>query len=204
MEPLTKKQRIILDYIRRYIKERGYSPTIREIKTHLHFSSPATVHQYLTALEKKGYIKRHKNAARGIELIEEPTPFIKIPVVGYVAAGSPIEIYPEPLEIIKLPEGYFPEGSFAFKVTGLSMIEEGILEGDILIVGKKEFIKNKSIAVVEVEGEGVTVKTIEFDNEKIKLIPSNPYMETRVYPKEKVKLIGILLGLFRKYSSGKP
>lgn len=200
MEPLTPKQKRILDFIRDYTDRYGYPPSIPEM-AQTFGCALSTVHQHLQALERKGYLKLPGNRARGLKLLED-SPGVDVPLVGYVAVGYPVEIFEHPFKSITLSRELVPEGCIAFKVTGTSMIEEGIFDDDILVVQKKENkenVKKGELAVVEVEDEGVTVKRLEMEDDKVKLIPANLNLQPRVYPREKVRIIGVIALLLRSY-----
>ncbi len=200
MEPLTPKQKRILDFIRDYVAQYGYPPSIPEM-AQTFGCAISTVHQHLQALERKGYLKLPGNRARGLKLLGN-SPGVDVPLVGYVAAGYPVEIFEHPFKSITLSRELVPEGCVSFKVTGTSMIEEGIFDDDILVVQKKknkESVKKGELAVVEVEDEGVTVKRLEVEGDKVKLIPANLNLQPKVYPREKVRIIGVIVLLLRSY-----
>ncbi len=199
MEPLTPKQKRILDFIKDYIARYGYPPSIPEM-AQTFGCALSTIHGHLENLEKKGYLRLPGNRARGLVLLEaEDADTIAVPLVGYVAAGAPVEIFEHPFKSITLSKELVPEGSVAFKVSGTSMIEEGIFDDDILVVQRREDIKKGELAVVEVEDEGVTVKRLEMEGDMVRLVPSNLNLQPKVYPREKVRIIGAVVLLLRSY-----
>ena len=199
MEPLTPKQKHVLDFIRDYIALHGYPPSILEVAQTLGCAQ-STIHDHLKNLERKGYLRLPGNRARGLVLLEaEASGSVAVPLVGYVAAGAPVEIFEHPFKSITLSKELVPEGCVAFKVSGTSMIEEGIFDDDILVVQERENIKKDELAVVEVEDEGVTVKRLEVDEGTVRLIPANLNLQPKVYPREKVRIIGAVVLILRSY-----
>lgn len=145
MEKLTKRQEEILNYIKKYVVSHGYPPTIREIGTALDLSSPATIHAHLANLEQKGFIKKQDSKNRAIELMVEnefaktDELTVEVPLLGKITAGNPIEAIEHPDEYFALPSYLIPKSKevFTLNVSGCSMINAGILDGDIVIVEKK-------------------------------------------------------------------
>jgi repressor LexA len=200
---LTEKQRQILGFIVERIAERGAPPTMREIAERFGFASPASVKGHLEALEKKGFIQRREWTARGIELVKERVSKLfwereGIPLVGRVAAGRPILAEENIEEVLKL-EGLFPvdQGLFALRVQGDSMIEAGILEGDILIVRPQPTAEIGDI-VVAILGEEGTVKRFGRAGDHIRLEPANPN-HLPIVTRE-ARIVGVVLGVIRRIS----
>lgn len=197
---LTDKQRKILEFIIDFLKERGAPPTIREIAGRFGFSSPASVLRHLLALERKGFIRRREYTARGIELVKESVRRLfldeGIPLVGRVAAGRPILAEENIEEVLKL-EGLFPsdQGLFALKVRGDSMIEAGILEGDILIVRPQPTAQIGDIVVAILGDEG-TVKRFGRAGDHIKLESANEKYPPIVT--SDARIVGVVIGVVRK------
>ncbi len=177
MPTLTLKQKNILDYIQAYSQKNGYSPSHEEIRKHFKLASVSTVNHYMKILEKKGYIKRQKNAARAVE-IGKQAEVVSIPFKGYIAAGSPIEAVEEH-ENITVPKTMVAASGehFALGVKGDSMIDEGIFDGDTVIVRKQSTVENGETAVALINGNEVTLKKIFKEKNRIRLQPANPRLK---------------------------
>ena len=192
----------IVTFIKQYISDNGYPPTIREICQGVGLSSPSTVHHHLRNLENKGVLLRNPTKPRAIELLDNKvTEDIKtVPLLGNVAAGYPVLAVESPEEEFPVPKILFPESDlFALRIKGDSMIEAGILPGDIIIVKKQETAENGDIVVAFIDGE-VTVKKFwrEQSQGTIKLIPANQKYEPIIINRE-AKILGKVIGLFRRY-----
>ena len=203
MEKLTKKQEDVLNYIKEYMVSHGYPPTIREIGAALGISSPATIHVHLANLEKKGIIKKNGSKNRAIELLvqneylhnDEVT---KVPLLGKITAGSPIEAIERPDEFFSLPTYLIPKQKevFTLEVEGTSMINAGILSGDIVIVERQNTARNGEIVVAMTEDNEVTLKTFYKEKDHIRLQPENDTMDPIILPN--VTILGKAIGLYRK------
>ncbi len=197
---LTEKQRQILEFILKFIEERGAPPTLREITERFEMSSPASAQGHLEALEKKGYIRRRGFSARGIEPIWEKIRRLfwqrqGIPLVGRVAAGKPI-LAEENIEDVLTLEGLFhkDENLFALRVQGDSMIEAGIFENDILIVRQQPTAEVGEIVVAIVGDEG-TVKRLSRASDRMLLEPANPKYKPIIA--EEIRIVGKVIGVVR-------
>ena len=197
---LTEKQRQILQFVVEFMEDSGVTPTMREIASRFGFSAPASVGRHLDALEKKGYIRRHEGRARGIELIKEQVRRLfwqrtGIPLVGQVAAGTPI-LAEENIEDILQLDGLFPmeEGLFALRVKGDSMIEAGILEGDLLVV-RPQPTANVGDIVVAMLGDEGTVKRFGRAGDHIRLEPANKDYFPIIT--RDARVVGLVVGLVR-------
>ncbi len=204
MEKLTKRQSEILDYIKEYMVSHGYPPTIREIGTALNLSSPATIHAHLANLEQKGFIKRQDAKNRAIELLVE-NEFAKnneltveVPLLGKITAGSPIEAIEHPDEYFALPSYLIPKNKevFTLNVSGCSMINAGILDGDIVIVEKRNTARNGEIVVAMTDENEVTLKTFYKEDGYFRLQPENDTMDPIIL--NNVTILGKAIGLYRK------
>jgi repressor LexA len=197
---LTARQKEILSYLRDYIVNHGIAPSVTEIKDFFNLGSLGTVHKHLKALEKRGCIRRSKGHARAIELkqmVESQMP--EIPMLGLIAAGSPIQACEVP-ETLTIPEDMLGRGqTFSLQVTGQSMIEDGIHDGDYLVVESRLMAHEGEIVVAVVNGEDATVKRFHREGKNIRLQPSNKQMEPIIVPAETVEIRGIVIGLIRKY-----
>lgn len=196
---LTRRQRQMLDCIEQFIEENGYSPTLEEIGSIMGLSSLATVHKHLQNLESKGLIRRNWNHSRAIEVMENAS--VRggtLPLMGEVAAGYPIEAIenPDPVEV---PRSFIgTKDSFILRVRGESMIDEGIRDGDLIIVESRKTAHPGQTVVALVEGEA-TVKKFYPDGETVMLKPANETMAPLRYPAVNVMIQGIVVGLMRKY-----
>ncbi len=171
---LTKRQKTILEFVQKFIENKGFAPSLEEIKKHSKLSSVSTVHHHLQRLEKEGYIKREQNEPRSI-LIETNKELVDIPLIGAISAGQPIEAIAIP-ETIKVPKTQLSKSGehFALKVKGHSMIDEGIYNGDVVIVKKQSVADNGTTVVALLNDNEVTLKKIYKEKEQFRLQPANP------------------------------
>ncbi len=191
---LTKKQKNFLDYIQEYTQKKGISPSHDEVRKHLKLASVSTVSHYMKILQEKGYIKREKNTARSTE-VEKRESLISIPFKGYIAAGQPIEAVEE-FETVTIPSSYASTGSlFALGVKGDSMIDEGIFDGDTVIIRKQSSVEDGETAVALINNNEVTLKKIYKEKNRIRLEPANPRLKP-LYVKE-VIIQGKVISTFR-------
>lgn len=191
---LTKKQKKVLDYIQEYTQKKGFSPSHEEIRKHLKLSSVSTVNHYMKILQKKGYIKREKNTARSTE-VERKESLLSIPFKGYIAAGQPIQAVEE-FETITVPSSLVSSGEhFALGVKGDSMIDEGIFDGDTVVIRKQNTVEDGETAVALINGNEVTLKKIFKEKNRIRLQPANPKLNP-FYVKE-VIIQGKVISTFR-------
>jgi len=195
MDTLTARQAEILKLIEQYTEKSGYPPTRNEICQAMGFRSPNAAEEHLKALARKGVIEMIPGASRGIRLKQEPG----VPVVGRVAAGSPI-LAAEHIEArYQLDPGLFtPSADYLLKVRGLSMRDAGILEGDLLAVHRTTEFRSGQIVVARLHDE-VTVKRIRRNRDKVELIPENPAFATRVVDlkREALEIEGVAVGVIR-------
>ena len=197
---VTRRQRQVLDYVQGYLRRHGYSPSLEEIGRHLGVTSLATVHKHLTRLEDRGAIRRRAHQSRSLEVVgsSEQGGVAPVPLVGRVAAGRPIEPV-EVAETVSLPEDLLGRGeTFALKVVGDSMIGDGILDGDVVIVETRSDAPNGSTVVALVGGDA-TVKRFYRRRGRIHLVPANEHVEPIVARPEEVQLRGVVIGLLRRY-----
>ena len=203
MEKLTVKQNLVLDYLKRSIAKNGYPPTVREIGKALDLSSPATVQAHLNTLETKGYIKRGDSKNRAIELltnneyVESET--VDVPLLGKVTAGNPIEAIEMPDEFFTLPASMIPTKKevFTLRVSGTSMINAGVHDGDIVIVQRQATANNGDMVVAMTEDNEVTLKTFYKEDGYFRLQPENDTMAPIIL--DKVYIVGKAIGLYRKF-----
>jgi len=203
---LTKRQREIYDFIDRFVKDNGYSPSFEEIGDGMRLSSLATVHKHISNLERKGLLKRDYNRSRSIDLLppkksmrQAPAPTFELPLLGRIAAGRPVEALQNP-ETINFAD--FTRSSsdvFVLEVRGDSMQDEAILSGDYILVEKTSVVRNGEIVVALVDGTETTLKRIYKEGENVRLQPSNATMKPIIVPAAAVQIQGRVIGVLRKY-----
>lgn len=201
---LTKRQEDVLKYIKKYVVEHGYPPAIREIGDALGLSSPATVHSHLNRLVQNGYLKKTSSKFRTLEVLgnnefaTSEGEIVKVPLLGKVTAGNPIEAIEKPNEFFDLPASLIPkrETVFVLEVNGDSMINKGIFDRDIVIVKKQDFAHSGDTVVAMNENDEVTLKTFYREKGYIRLQPENDTMQPIIL--SKCKIVGIAIGLYRK------
>ncbi len=198
LDSLTPRQREIYQFIREKIQGRGYGPTVREIGTQFQIKSPNGVMCHLKALQKKGLIHREPNMSRAIQLMQEPDPSLAtgIPLLGRIAAGQPIEAV-EQTETLDFDEWEATEDKFALQVTGESMIEEHIADGDFVIIHRQNQARDGQIVAVRDDEGEATLKRFFREKNRVRLEPANKTM--RPIFREKVDILGVLVGVVRKY-----
>jgi repressor LexA len=195
---LTKRQKEILDFIRTYRSEQGISPTQREIREKLRLSSFGTVQKHLKRLEEKGALKRDWNRSRGISPAAEVTG-ARVALLGLVAAGRPIEPFPVE-ETIEVPASLLGKGEhFVLRVRGDSMVEDGIRDGDYVIVSRRANAQNGQTVVALVRGEA-TLKRYYTEGSKVRLQPANAAMKPMTIEARDIVIQGVVTGLIRDYA----
>lgn len=196
-EPLTKRQKEVLEYLRGFIGKHDYAPSYREVADHFGFSSVATVAEHVETLKSKGYLENEENMARSIQLTptwDDRT--FSIPLLGSIAAGLPIEAV-RTTETIDIPKDMMGKNVFALRVRGDSMIEDGILDGDYVIIEQTQQPKNGDIVVALMEGNNVTLKRFYRESDHIRLQPANgKYQPIRA---KRVVVQGRVRGVIRKF-----
>jgi repressor LexA len=204
---VSKRQREIYDFVVAYARKHGYPPTVREIGAEVGLASPSTVHVHLAKLEEAGYLRRDPSKPRALELVgpDRSSPPSQsdvhvLPLVGEIAAGGPLLAEENVEDYIGVPEPLARgDGEFLLRVTGESMIEAGIMPGDVVIVQRQETAQNGDVVVALVgddeSANEATVKTFHRDGGRIRLQPENAAMEP-LYP-EHVQILGRVIGLFR-------
>lgn len=198
---LTKRQREVLDFIKDFIGSKGYAPSLEEIGKGLRLSSVATVHKHVTHLVKKGLVKKGWNQNRSIEIVPEKVMRMsaEIPLFGMVAAGRPIEAVPQE-EFIEIPPSMVRSGkTYVLKVSGSSMIDEQIRDGDYVIVEDRKVAENGETVVALLENGDVTLKKFYREKDRIRLQPANPGMAPIFVKKGELKIQGVVIGILRKY-----
>ncbi len=209
---LSGRQQAILDYIIQEINQKGYPPTVREIGAEMGLTSPASVHAHLLALEKKGYIRRDSSKQRALEVLaykEDDMPsslplqemsreMAMVPVIGTITAGLPIlaeenveELFPIPIDFL-----HTKKDTFILKVSGESMIEAGILDGDYIILEKTPVVENGEMAAVLID-DSATVKYFYLEKDHVRLQPANSSMQPIIV--DQATILGRVIGLYRRF-----
>lgn len=201
--PLTKRQKEILDHLNGFIEEHGYAPSFEEIARAFGYSSLATVHEHLSNLERKGYIRKAYNESRSIELVprDGAGASLELPLLGAVAAGLPIEAIPG-REVLMVPQDMVKPGrdNYVLRVEGNSMIDEQIRDGDYIVVSSQPTASDGDMVVALVGGDSATVKKLYREpGNRIRLQPANDSMKPLVVDADEVVVQGVVVGLIRKF-----
>ncbi len=202
MQPLTKRQREILNYLNEFIQQHGYAPSLEEIGHRFSLSSLATVHKHLTNLQDKGFIRRSWNRSRSVELLPSRSGgrAVELPMLGYVAAGMPIEAVTSG-ESIAVPESLVAgrRDTYVLRVKGESMIDEQIRDGDWVVVEDRKSADNGEMVIALVGGQDVTLKKFYREAGRIRLQPANSTMQPIYVDPDGVQIQGVVVGVMRKY-----
>ncbi len=205
LKQITEKQNNVLDFIKKYSAQHGYPPSIREIGKGLGLSSPATVHTHVKKLVNAGYLKVDNNKFRAMEILvdneyeKKDEELVKVPLLGKITAGSPIEAIERPNEFFTLPASIIPakETIFTLNVSGESMINAGIFDGDVVIVQKQSTARNGDIVVAMTDENEVTLKTYYKEKDHFRLQPENDTMAPLIF--NNITILGKAIGLYRKF-----
>lgn len=197
------RQSQILSFIKQYVDTNGYAPTLKHIAKALGVSSLATVHEHLQALEKKGLIRKKVGKTRGIELLEtvfKKSEGLEVPILGYIAAGAPIETYTDPSATLSISPDMVSSKKrvFVLQVRGESMIEDGILDGDHVVVEQQDLAENGDIVVALLNNGLATLKRYYKEATRIRLEPANKKMSP-IFATD-VTIQGRVVGVIRKYN----
>jgi repressor LexA len=199
---LTRRQKEILDFVGRHLERKGYAPTIEEIGEHFGLTSLATVHKHLTNLQDKGFIKRAANRSRALELVPSGMAVraVELPLLGRVAAGSPIEAISSS-ETVFVPEDMVGRrDTYVLQVKGDSMIDEQIRDGDYVIVEDRTSVRDGEMVIALVGGDSVTLKKLYREGEgRIRLQPANRRMKPIFVDQDDLRVQGVVIGVLRKY-----
>ncbi len=200
MQTLTKKQKVVLDYISNFLEEKGYAPSYEEIAKGVGLSAPSTVHVHVENLRLKGFLAKKWNGHRSLDLArssQEDT--YEAPLLGLIAAGSPIEAVTEG-ENISLPSFLAGNtGTYVLRVTGDSMRDDHILDGDYVVVEPRSHARDGEMVVALIDGGYATLKRLYREGKTIKLVPANPDYPVQIYDEGRVRVQGVLVGILRKY-----
>jgi repressor LexA len=233
---LTRKQHELLIYVDSHLRATGFSPSFEEMKDALNLRSKSGIHRLISALEERGFLRRHHHRARALEVVRMPdmagqpareteaagfapnviqgdftnrlagvtaateAAAVQLPLYGRIAAGQPIEALRDTSTMIEVPLAMLGSGEhFALEVAGDSMVDAGILDTDTVIIRKGETAENGQIVVAMVDDTEVTLKRLRRRGNSIALEPANPRHEIRIFPADRVKVQGRLVGLLRRY-----
>jgi repressor LexA len=194
---LSIREEQTYEYIRDFIREKGYAPSVRDICKDLNIPSTSTAHSYIKKLRSLGYIDKNDSISRSLTLLkQEAVPVVEVPVIGNVAAGTPILAVENIVEHFPVPESYLKSGiTFMLKVKGDSMIDAGIYNGDMILVKKQEVAYDGDIVVALIDNE-TTVKTFYREKDRIRLQPQNPAYDP-IFVYKDIKILGKVFGVFR-------
>ena len=206
---LTRRQKQVYDFLAGFVEEHGYSPSFEEIGEGLGLSSLATVHKHISNLEEKGLLKRDYNRSRSIDLVkprgrmrqvlgQSANAGLTLPLMGRIAAGRPLEALENP-ESISLADFTRSKDVYVLQVTGESMQDEHIVNGDYVLVEKTNIARDGEIVVALVGGSDATLKRIYTEGNKVRLQPSNAAMQPIIVPAGDVQIQGRVIGVLRKY-----
>jgi repressor LexA len=199
---LTRRQKEILEFVSKHIERKGYAPTIEEIAEHFSLRSLATVHKHLSNLQEKGLIRRAWNRSRALELLptEVRVEAVELPLLGRVAAGSPIEAI-EASETIFVPQNLVGRReTYVLQVKGDSMIDEQIRDGDYVIVENRRAVRNGEMVIALLDGDSVTLKKMYREGGgRIRLQPANARLKPMFVDQDRVRIQGVVIGVLRKY-----
>lgn len=201
--PLTKRQREILSYLTEYTEQNGYAPSFEEIARQFNYNSLATVHEHLSNLERKGYIKRSFNESRSIEILpSDANPrAVDLPLLGLVAAGMPIEAALHN-EAVSVPDDFVRRGGqhYVLRVRGNSMIDEQIRDGDFVVVHERGSADNGEMVIALIDGTSATVKKFYRERDgRIRLQPANDALAPIYVHENDITIQGVVVGVLRRY-----
>ncbi len=201
--PLTKRQREILNFLTSYVDTHGYAPSFEEIASRFNYNSLATVHEHLTNIERKGYIRRSYNESRAIEILpsEEYQRATELPLLGLVAAGAPIEALTHQ-ETLAVPDSFLRRNGshYVLRVRGESMIDDHIEDGDYVVVNDRQSVDNGEMVIALLDGAAATVKRYYRERDgRIRLQPANASMVPLYVHEDDVRIQGIVVGVLRRY-----
>ncbi|NQZ99202.1 MAG: transcriptional repressor LexA [Myxococcales bacterium] len=198
---LTRRQREIYDFIRSFVADKGYSPSLEEIGAEFGLSSVATVHKHVHHLVEKGFLRKAWNRSRSVEPVDEPSSdLVSLPLLGIVAAGVPIEAIEVP-ERIDVPSELVPKRgeSYVLRVRGDSMIEEQIRDGDYVVVESRAEARDGETVVALIRDQDTTLKKLFRNGRSVRLEPANANLDAIEVPAQDVQVRGVLRGLIRRY-----
>ena len=198
---LTRRQREVYDFVRRFVAEKGYSPSLEEIGAAFGLSSVATVHKHVQHLVEKGFLRKAWNRSRSVEPVEPAIPgLVSLPLLGAVAAGAPLEALEEH-ETIAVPAELVPRRgeSYVLRVRGDSMIDEQVRDGDFVIVEDRNTATDGEMVIALLHGDEVTLKKIYRERGRVRLQPANGDMAPIFVHEDHLRIQGVVVGLMRRY-----
>ncbi|MFZ2025029.1 MAG: transcriptional repressor LexA [Microgenomates group bacterium] len=203
---LYPKERQLLEFITQFMQRYGYAPTLKEMGAAVGIGSVATVHEHISRLRDKGFVKKLDGTARGLEIIKtqyragSTEAAVELPILGYIAAGQPLEPFTDPSQYMAVAPNMISQekANYVLQVKGTSMIEDGILDGDYVVVQHQQDAKNGDIVVALLPNGFATLKRIYFEKDRIKLMPANSAMSP-IFTTH-VKIQGRVVGVIRRYS----
>ncbi|RPJ60975.1 MAG: transcriptional repressor LexA [Acidobacteria bacterium] len=196
---MTRRQQEILAFVKDFLSQNGYSPTLDEIAHHFGINSLNGVYKHLKALEQRGLIHRLSNQARSIQVIEKTNPATTLPLLGRVAAGRPLEAVNTPEEICVPASFLTGKSNYVLRVNGDSMIDEQIRDGDYVVMEQRQYANNGEIVIALVDGESATLKKYYREGSQIRLQPANEALDPILLDENRVQVQGVVVGLMRKY-----
>jgi repressor LexA len=208
MKGLTQRQRQVLEYVGEYQRQRGFPPAVRDIARHFHLVSAAGVHKHIKALVRKGFLAKEDYISRSLRVIGgEPrntrpmAPFAELPLLGYVAAGQPIEALQQEHETVTVPAELLtvPRGNYVLRVKGNSMIDDCICDGDYVVMEPRETARDGEMVVALVNGQEATLKRFYREGDYIRLQPANPSMQPILIRNPELRVQGVVVGIWRHY-----
>lgn len=193
MQTLTKKQKQVYDFVTTYVNENGISPTIEEIRKKLKLKAPSTVHEHVKVLREKGYLSKSKDSSRSLSVSKELKTVVEIPILGRIAAGAPIEVIENEEETVSIvdPRIKTAEGHYALRVVGDSMIDDGIFDGDIVVIKKQSVAENGQTVVAIIDDNEATLKRIYREKNRFRLEPRNQTMLP--FHRKEVEIRGVVI-----------
>ena len=197
---LTRRQKEIYEYVRSFVEEEGYAPSLEEIGARFGLSSVATVHKHVQNLVDKGLLRKSWNRSRSLEIVDRSGESVRIPLLGRVAAGQPIEAVTVEDSIAVASELVGNRSCFALEVQGDSMVEDHILDGDVVVLESRRVPRNGEPVVALIRQDEATLKRFYLDGGKVRLVPANSALRPMEFPAEEVEVQGVVIGLLRRYS----
>ncbi len=197
MASITPRQRQVLDFIEAFTREHGFAPSLEEIAEHMGFSSVSNAHQHVAALIRRGHLRRDPNRPRSLEVVRPAEDLHELPLLGFVAAGEPIEVA-EQQETFSLCPEMLRRGDYVLQVRGDSMIDEQIRDGDYIVVRAQQAARNGQVVVALIGGSAATVKRFYRERRgRIRLQPANPALAPLLYKASEVVIQGVVTGVVR-------
>jgi repressor LexA len=210
MKELTKRQKEVLEIIEHTVRSKGYPPSMREITHELHLASAAGIHKHIKALVRKGFLSKENYLSRSLRIVRAepglhdggPPDLVELPLVGVIAAGLPIEAIEQRHETLPLPASLLRSANgrhFVLRVSGNSMVDEGILDGDYVVVESRETARNGEVVVALLHGEEATLKRFFQEDGHVRLQPANVTMAPILVSGGDLRIQGVVVGIWRRF-----